>query len=100
MTLQEYISLGVSKYAVISTAAFEADPVAQALSSSPRQFTVAGVSYVILSLDPSSVSSLASYVESTGVGIEFEFIKDSGNVSLLTHAQALALLQEYGNESV
>jgi hypothetical protein len=92
MTLEEFLALSGSKYAVISSEAFDADPVAQTLSDSPRRFKINTGEYVVLSLNPESVQGLVSYVISTGVGVEYEFLLGTGSVSLLTHTQTIGLL--------
>lgn len=92
MILQEYIATNQSKYAVIGAAAYDADPVAQSVSTSPRRFIVEAVEYVILSLDPDSIAGLVGYIESTGTSVEYTFNVGTGLVSLLTHTQALELL--------
>lgn len=92
MSLQEYIAMDQSKYAVIGAANYDADPVAQSISPSPRRFVVNETEYVILSLDPTSIEGLVEYIKLSGSDIEYEFIRGSGNVSLLTHPQALSLL--------
>lgn len=92
MTLQDYIAINQSKYAVIGSANYNSDPMAQSISSSPRRFTIDDTEYVILSLDPALIAGLVEYIQISGSGIEFEFIKGTGNVSLLQHQQALDLL--------
>lgn len=100
MTLQEYIATNQSKYAVIGADAYDADPVAQSISPSPRRFTIESTEYVILSLDPSSIANLVGYIQMSGSDVEYEFIKGSGKVSLLTHEQALTLLNSIEDEEV
>lgn len=92
MTLEEFLTAPESKYAVISGEAFDADAVAQTLSDSPRRFKLSTVEYVVLSLNPDSIQGLVAYVISTGVGVEYEFLAGTGNVSLLTHTQTIELL--------
>lgn len=93
MNLQEYIATNQSKYAVIGAASYDADPVAQSISASPRRFSKNETAYVILSLDPASIENLVGYIQSSGSDVEYEFIQGSGNVSLLTHSQTLELLE-------
>lgn len=93
MTLQEYIATNLSKYAVIGLAEYQADPVAQSISDSPRTFKIGDVDFVILSLNPTSIESLVGYIEATGSGVEYGFHEGTGLVSLLTHVEALELLQ-------
>lgn len=92
MNLQEYIATNQSKYAVIGAAAYDADEVAQSISTSPRRFIKSETEYVILSLDPASIEGLVGYIQSSGTDVEYEFVQGSGKVSLLTHQQALDLL--------
>ena len=92
MNLQEYIATNQSKYAVIGAAAYDADPVAQSISTSPRRFSKNETEYVILSLDPASIENLVGYIQSSGSDVEYEFIQGSGKVTLLTHEEALELL--------
>jgi len=92
MTLNEYLAETQSKYAVIGSANYDMDPVAQSISDSPRRFVLGGTEYVILSLDPAAVPLLVGYIEQSGAAVEFEFIQGSGKVSLLQHQQALDLL--------
>jgi hypothetical protein len=87
-----------SKYAIIASSVFDTDEVAQSISLEPRRFVVENTEYVILSLNLEQLDSLIAYVLSIGAGVEYEFIKGSGNVSIITHEQALALLQEQNNE--
>lgn len=89
MNLSEFIAHSESKYAVIRTDSYLQDPVAQSLSTSPRQFDYQGVSMTLLSLDPSKVQELADYVQGA---VEFELTIGSGKVTLLLHSQALAIL--------
>lgn len=98
MTLQEYIALNQSKYAVIGADVYDADPVAQSISSSPRRFVLDGAEYVVLSLDPSSIAGLVAYIQQGGADVEYDFVKGSGKASLLTHEQALTLLNDVGEE--
>lgn len=86
----------MSKYAVISSAVFDTDEVAQSISADPRRFLVNETGYVILSLDLEAIDNLITYVQTLGVGVEFEFIQGSGNVSILTHNQAIDLMSLYG----
>jgi hypothetical protein len=97
MTLMEYIAVNQSKYAVIAASAYDTDEVAQGISSSPRRFTLDTTEYVILSLNPSTISNLVDYISTLGLSVEYEFVKGSGKVSLLTHSEALELLK--GTES-
>ena len=92
MTLEQYLAIPESKYAVIRTESYNADEVAQGISSEPRQFDKDGISFTLLSLDPAQIPSLAEYAETTGNGVEFELTVGSGKVTLLTHSQTLTLL--------
>lgn len=83
----------MSHYAVITKASYDADPVAQSISLSPRMFTYQGAELVILSIEPSQLPKLISYAEQVGNGIEYELIIGSGKVTLLTHQQALDLME-------
>ena len=94
MNITEYLSTPESKYLVIGKQVWEGDPVAQGLSSEPRVFTINGVDYVILSLDPSMVPLLESYISSQGGDYEFGFLQGTGKVSFLLHSEALELLKD------
>jgi len=84
----------MSHYAVITKASYDADPVAQSISQSPRVFTYQGAELVILSIEPSQLQRLIDYANSIGSGIEHELTIGSGKVTLLTHAQAVALMAQ------
>lgn len=92
MTLQEFVAIAESKYAIILAANYDADPVAQSISASPRRFVLHEIEYVILSLDPQSIPQLYGYVLSTGNSVEFEYRQGTGAVKLLTHSDAINLL--------
>lgn len=92
MTLAEYLANPESKYAVIRSDSYDADPVAQSISQSPRRFLLEGVEFVILSLEPLSVPELVAYAEQAANGVEFELTVGSGKVTLLLHSTALELL--------
>lgn len=95
MGLLNYLCHPESKYALIRLSSYQADPIAQALTSSPSQLTVDGVELVILSLEQSAITSLVGYLESIGSGVEFELTLGSGLVTLLLHSQAKALMEKY-----
>lgn len=97
MSLESYIATNQSKYAVIGGANYDADPMAQSISSSPRRFILDGTEYVILSLDPASIAGLVEYIQLTGADVEYAFVKGSGKASLLTHAQAIELMAQADN---
>jgi hypothetical protein len=82
----------MSNYAIITKASYDSDPVAQQISQSPRVFTHQGVELVILSIEPAQLPSLIAYAEQAGNGIEYELTIGTGKVTLLNHAQALAVL--------
>ena len=84
----------MSHYAVITKASYDADPVAQSISQSPRVFSYQGAELVILSIEPSQLQRLIDYANSIGSGIEYELTIGSGKVTLLTHAQAVALMAQ------
>lgn len=92
MTLQEYLAIAESKYAIIRTDSYQADEVAQGISQSPRQLDKDGINFTLLSLDPEQIPTLAEYAETAGNGVEFELTVGSGKVTLLTHSQTLTLL--------
>lgn len=92
MTLQEYLAIPESKYAIIRTDSYQTDDVAQGISQSPRQFDKDGISFTLLSLDPAQIPALAEYAETAGNGVEFELTVGSGKVTLLTHSQVIELL--------
>ncbi len=92
MTLDQYLASNESKYAVIRTESYQQDEIAKAISQSPRQFELDGISFTILSLEPMTVPELAAYAEQVANGVEFELTVGSGKVTLLLHSQALALL--------
>lgn len=93
MNLATYLASAESKYAVIRSDSYAQDPVAQAISASPRTFDHAGVNMTLLSLEPLTVPELVAYVEQAANGIEFELTIGSGKVTLLLHSQVLALLE-------
>jgi len=82
----------MSHYAVITKASYEADQIAQSISQSPRVFDYHGVEMVILSIEPSQLPNLITYAEQVGNGVEYELTIGSGKVTLLNHAQSLALM--------
>jgi hypothetical protein len=84
----------MSHYAVITKASYDKDLVAQTVSLSPRVFTYQGVELVILSIEPAQLQRLIDYANSIGSGIEYELTIGSGKVTLLTHAQAVALMAQ------
>lgn len=98
MTLAEYLASTESKYAVIRADSYAQDEVAQSISASPRRFTIDGVEFVILSLEPMTVPQLAAYAEQVANGVEFELTVGSGKVTLLLHSEATALLESYQEE--
>lgn len=98
MTLDLYLSSPESKYAVISTASYESDSVAQSISSSPRQFDYQGVSMTLLSLEPNEIPNLVEYASQIANGVEFELTIGSGKVTLLLHSQVLKLLENDNNQ--
>lgn len=98
MTLQEYLVIPESKYAIIRTESYLQDPVAQSISLSPRQFTKDGVDFTVLSLEPLSVPELAAYAEQVANGVEFQLTVGSGKVTLLLHSQVLELLENNKEE--
>ncbi len=90
--LSKFTSSPELKFAVITRASFEADPVAQQLSTSPAIITKDGLELVILSIPSGQVTELVAYAEQIGSGIEFQLTLGSGRVTLLTHQAALALV--------
>lgn len=94
MTLSEYLSQPGNKYAVILAAAYAADPVAQSISDSPRNFVINEIEYVILSLEPAQIEQLYAYVTGGGNAVEFGFTQGTGAIKLLTHSQALSLMAQ------
>lgn len=92
MILKDFISTPGLKFAVISLASFDSDPVAQQLSESPTVITVEGIELVILSIPTAKIAELVAYAEQIGSGIEFQLTLGSGRVTLLTHQAALALV--------
>lgn len=92
MTLQEFVQAPGSKFAVIRKESYDADPIAQSISASPRIFEYAGVEMVVLSIEPSAVETLAAYAGQAANGVEFELTVGSGKVTLLTHEHALSLI--------
>lgn len=92
MTLEKYLAIPESKYAIIRTESYQADEVAQSISSEPRQFDKDGISFTLLSLDPAQIPTLAEYAETAGNGVEFELTIGSDKVTLLTHQQVIDLL--------
>lgn len=94
MTLEQYLAIPESKYAIIRTDSYAVDEVAQSISSEPRQFDKDGIGFTLLSLDHAQIQALAEYAETAGNGVEFELTVGSGKVTLLTHTQALELLPQ------
>lgn len=92
--LSTFTSSPELKFAVITRASFDADPVAQQLSTSPAIIIVDNVELVILSIPTDKVIELAAYAEQIGSGIEFDLNVGSGKVTLLLHSKALLLLTE------
>lgn len=92
MTLTDYLNSPESKYAVIRFDSYNSDPVAQTISTSPRQFTINNIEMVVLSLEPLTVPQLIAYANQAANGVEFEFTIGSGKVTLLTHSQVVNLL--------
>jgi hypothetical protein len=93
--LSKFTSSPELKFAVITRASFEADPVAQQLSTSPAIITKDGVELVILSIPTDQVTELAAYAEQAANGVEFELTLGTGKVTLLTHRQALKLVAQF-----
>lgn len=98
MTLTEYLESPESKYGVIRSDSYDADPVAKSISQSPRRFNLNESEFVILSLEPMSVPQLAAYASQVASGVEFELTVGSGKVTLLTHSQAIQLLSSLETE--
>lgn len=92
MNLETYLASAESKYAVIRSDSYAQDPVAQAISQSPRTFDHEGTDMTLLSLEPLTVPQLVAYVEQAANGIEFELTIGSGKVTLLLHSQVTELL--------
>lgn len=80
-----------SMYAVITEAKYNEDPVAQSLSGSPRLFVFEGVPMVVLSLPLDRIPDLIQYAEQTGSGVERTLTVGTNKVTLLTHAEVLAI---------
>ncbi len=100
MTINDFIALPVDKYALISVAMWQQDPVAAKLAVVPRKFIVGAAEYCVLSIESTELAGLVEYVESIGSGIEFTFTTGSGLVTLLTHEQALIFFEELENGRV
>lgn len=97
--LNHFIAEPGLKFAVITRASFDADLVAQQLSTSPAIITKDGVELVILSIPTDQVTELAAYAEQAANGVEFELTLGTGKVTLLTHQLALKLVAEQQPES-
>lgn len=97
--LFNFISSPEWKFAVITRASFDTDPIAQKLSTSPAIITKDGVELVILSIPTDRVAELAAYAEQAANGVEFELTLGTGKVTLLTHQLALKLVAEQQPES-
>ncbi|MEN3158309.1 hypothetical protein ABC502_07990 [Alkalimonas sp. NCh-2] len=91
-TINDFSESPELKFAVITKEAWQADPVAQNLSSSPRHVEHAGVDLVVLSIPSSRCLELFQYV---GGAVEFgEITIGSGLVSLLLHNEVFRYLPE------
>lgn len=93
MNLRTFVDSNESKYLVIGTNIWNTDPVAQAMAPDARSFTLNGVTYSIISLDPMGVDRLSIYIESNGGEYEFEFQQGNGKASYLLHSQMAELLR-------
>lgn len=80
-----------SMYAVITLQKYNEDPVAQSLSSSPTSFVFEGVPRVVLSLPLDRLPDLIQYAEQAGSGVEYTLTVGTNKVTLLTHAEILAM---------
>lgn len=89
MTLSEFLALPGSKYAVMSKARYQADPVLETYAYSPGEFLIGGVAYVAMNVEPTSMDELAVHLEGQGNTIVFSFTMDSDKVAFLTQAQVL-----------
>ena len=92
--LSTFTSSPELKFALITRSSFDADPIAQQLSTAPTVLTVENTELVILSIPSDRVEELAAYAEQVANGIEFELTIGSGKVTLLTHSQALKLVAQ------
>ncbi len=92
--LASFISSPELKFALITRASFDADAVAQQLSTSPAIITKDGVELVILSIPTDRVAELAAYAEQAASGVEFELTLGTGKVTLLLHSEALLLFTD------
>lgn len=92
MNLAEYLASPESKYLVVGKSVWEQDEVAKSIAPDPRVFTIATTEYVVLSLDPLSVSQLEAYISAQGGQYEFGFEQGNGKASFMLHSQILALL--------
>lgn len=91
MTLSEFLALPGSKYAVMSKARYQADPVLETYAYSPGEFLIGGVPYVAMNVEPSSMDELAVYMQGLGNTIVHEFTTDEDKVSFLTQQQVLTV---------
>ena len=91
-SLATFTSSGELKFALITRSSFDADPIAQQLSTAPTVLTVENTELVILSIPTDKVEELAAYAEQVANGIEFELTIGSGKVTLLLHSQALEMV--------
>ena len=91
-SLATFTSSPEYKFALITRSSFDADPIAQQLSTAPTVITVQDTELVILSIPTDRVAELAAYAEQVANGIEFELTLGSNKVTLLLHTQALELV--------
>lgn len=89
MTVEEFISSVGNKYATVALSLWQPDELLTLIAPTPRQFTVNGSEFVILSLEPHSVQRFVSHV---GGDVSVGF--DVNKPSLLTHQMAIDLLSE------
>lgn len=87
MTLEEFISSTGNKYATVALSLWQADELLTSIAPTPRQFTIDGSEFVILSLEPHLVQQ---FIERAGSDISVGFAPDKP--SLLTHQMAIDLL--------
>lgn len=86
---REFISSTGNKYATVLLSLWQADELLTSITPTPRQFTIDGSEFVILSLEPHLVQQ---FIDHIGGDVSVGFNPDK--TSLLTHQMAIDLLSE------
>jgi hypothetical protein len=92
MNLEQFLSISGPKYIIVASVVHESDELSKSIAPEPRKFTLDGTEFVAINVEPLYIPELAEYIQRQA-GIEFEFVRETGNASFLTHSQVIELLK-------